>query len=62
MQNFDFLSIFFTIEVDIIKSAILFSVSAYYEEPWRASCPLRKVTKASLFFFFHMLNSQILAT
>ena len=53
MRFFHFFLFFlflFTIEVVIIKGAIYFSVGRYSEEPWVASCPLRKVIKASLFF------------
>ena len=39
----------FTIEAAIMKAVIKFSVGGYSEEPWRASCPLRKVIKASWF-------------
>ena len=40
----------FAIEAGIIKGAIQFIVGGYSEGPWRASCPLGKVIKASWFF------------
>ena len=62
---FIFYLIFFTIEAAIIKGAIQFSVGGYSEEPWLASCPLRKVIKAPWSFhisvqinFFTTINMQ----
>ena len=58
MLNFDFFLYLF-------KGTILFSAGGHSEEPWRASCPFRKVIKASWFFhisvqinFAYTINMQ----
>ena len=50
MLNLDFNIFFFTIGEAFIKGVFQFSPGGHFGETWCASCPFRKVIRASWFF------------
>ena len=57
---FLYLIFVFTIDAAIIKGAILFKAGRHSVEPWRASSPLRKVSRAYWFFSYLCPNKRFL--